>query len=50
MSDAPLIVSVSGIRGIVGASLTHETVRRFTDAFATWLPEHDEPNAARQNQ
>ncbi|MEC9379381.1 MAG: phosphoglucosamine mutase [Candidatus Latescibacterota bacterium] len=40
MSDAPLIVSVSGIRGIVGASLTHETVRRFTDAFATWLPEH----------
>ena len=39
MSDAPLIVSVSGIRGIVGASLTDETVSRFSDAFATWLPE-----------
>lgn len=39
MSVAPLIVSVSGIRGIVGASLTDETVARFADAFATWLPE-----------
>lgn len=36
---APLIVSVSGIRGIVGASLTDDTVRRFARAFATQLPE-----------
>lgn len=36
--DAPLIVSVSGIRGIVGASLTEDTVRRFAHAFATELP------------
>jgi phosphomannomutase len=35
----PLIVSVSGIRGIVGQSLTDETVARFAHAFATQLPE-----------
>jgi phosphomannomutase len=35
---APLIVSVSGIRGIVGESLTDDTVRRFAHAFATELP------------
>jgi len=35
---APLIVSVSGIRGIVGQSLTHDTVRRFAHAFAAELP------------
>ncbi len=39
MNAAPLIVSVSGIRGIVGTSLTDETITRFADAFATWLPE-----------
>ena len=38
MSDAPLIISVSGIRGVVGRSLTDDTVRRFSHAFATELP------------
>ncbi len=36
--DDPLMVSLSGIRGIVGRSLTEETVRRFAGAFATRLP------------
>lgn len=34
----PLIVSISGIRGIVGQSLTDDTVRRFAHAFATEVP------------
>lgn len=38
MTEAPLIVSISGIRGIVGQSLTDDTVRRFAHAFATELP------------
>ncbi|MFH1566537.1 MAG: phosphoglucosamine mutase [Gemmatimonadota bacterium] len=37
-SDAPLIISVSGIRGIVGQSLTDDVVRRFAAAFAGFLP------------
>jgi len=37
-TEAPLIVSISGIRGIVGESLTDDTVRRFAHAFATELP------------
>jgi phosphomannomutase len=35
--SAPLIVSISGIRGIVGQSLTEEVVARFAAAFGTWL-------------
>lgn len=39
MSQNPaLIVSISGIRGIVGVSLTQDTVRRFAHAFATEMP------------
>ena len=38
-TQAPLIISISGIRGIVGQSLTPDLVRRFAAAFATWLPE-----------
>ena len=34
----PLMVGLSGIRGIVGGSLTGETVRRFAGAFASRLP------------
>jgi len=34
---APLIVSISGIRGIVGQSLTEEVAARFAAAFGTWL-------------
>ncbi|HCL28882.1 MAG TPA: phosphoglucosamine mutase [Candidatus Latescibacteria bacterium] len=37
-TSPPLIISVSGIRGIVGASFTDDTVRRFAHAFATELP------------
>jgi len=37
-SQAPLIISVSGIRGIVGESLTDEVVRQFALAFASTLP------------
>jgi len=38
-SPAPLMLSVSGCRGIMGASLTHETVRRYALAFTEWLRE-----------
>ena len=37
MSNAPLIVSISGIRGLVGQSLTEEVVARFAAAFGTTL-------------
>lgn len=33
---APLLVSVSGIRGIVGQSFTPEVVTRYAAAFGTW--------------
>lgn len=40
MSDqAPLIVSISGIRGIVDRSLTSQLMRRFAGAFAASLDE-----------
>ena len=35
--NAPLIISISGIRGIVDQSLNPQVVRRFAAAFATWL-------------
>ena len=37
MSRAPLIISISGIRGIVGESLTDDVVHCFAAAFATTL-------------
>ena len=37
MSDAPLILGVSGLRGIVGESLTPEIAARFAAAFGAWL-------------
>ena len=37
MSDS-LIVSVSGLRGVVGSSLTPEVAARYASAFATTLP------------
>lgn len=39
MSDAPLILGVSGLRGIVGESLTPEVAVRYAGAFGTWLNE-----------
>ena len=35
--NAPLIIGISGIRGIVDQSLNPQVVRRFAAAFATWL-------------
>jgi phosphomannomutase len=37
--EAPLIVSISGIRGLVDRSLTLDVVYRYAAAFATVLPE-----------
>src|SRR5262249_25700424 len=37
-SDAPLMVSVSGCRGIVGKSLTPEVVAAFVRAAVAWMP------------
>ncbi len=37
MSDAPLMLSVSGLRGIVGRSLTPVVAARFAGAFGGWL-------------
>ena len=39
MSEAPLILGVSGLRGVVGQSLTHEVAVRFAAAFGGWLRE-----------
>jgi phosphomannomutase len=39
MSDAPLMLGVSGCRGIVGESLTPEVAARFAGAFGSWLCE-----------
>ena len=38
MSAEPLIVSVSGLRGVVGATLTHDVAARYAAAFAADLP------------
>lgn len=37
--EAPLMLGVSGCRGIVGASLTHDVATRYAGAFAGWLRE-----------
>lgn len=37
MGEAPLIVGVSGLRGIVGQSLTPEVAVRFAGALGAWL-------------
>lgn len=39
MSDAPLILGVSGLRGIVGESLTPEVAVRYAGVIGTWLSE-----------
>ncbi len=38
-TDAPLMLSISGARGIVGASMTPETAARFAGAFGSMLRE-----------
>lgn len=37
MGETPLIVGVSGLRGIMGASLTPEVATRYAGAFGSWL-------------
>ncbi len=37
MSDSPLILGVSGLRGIVGESLTPELAMRYAAAYGEWL-------------
>lgn len=37
MSEAPLMLGVSGLRGIVGESLTPEVATRYAAAFGGWL-------------
>ncbi len=39
MGEAPLILGVSGLRGIVGESLTPEVAARYAGAFGAWLIE-----------
>lgn len=39
MSDAPLMLGVSGLRGIVGRSLTPDLTVRYCGSIATWLGE-----------
>ena len=50
MSSAPLIVSISGIRGLVGQSLTDEVVARFAAAFGTTLTPGDSVVLARDTR
>lgn len=44
--DAPLMVSVSGCRGIVGASLTPEVAARFAGSFGGWLVDRGDTGRA----
>ncbi|MCH8303089.1 MAG: hypothetical protein IH912_10085 [Proteobacteria bacterium] len=39
MSEAPLMIGVSGLRGITGRSLTPDVASRFAAAFGAWLVE-----------
>ncbi|PHQ79124.1 MAG: hypothetical protein COB69_08570 [Phycisphaera sp.] len=41
MGDAPLMIGVSGLRGIVGESLTPEVVVRYAHAIGAWLDSQD---------
>lgn len=49
-ASAPLIVSISGIRGIVGESLTDDCVRRFAAAFGSALQPGDAVVLARDTR
>jgi phosphomannomutase len=40
-SDAPLMISVSGVRGIIGASLTPAVATEFGQAFGTFLKKQE---------
>jgi len=38
-----LMIGVSGMRGVVGSTLTPEVVSRMSAAFASWLHETQKP-------
>lgn len=42
-NDAPLMLSISGMRGLVGKSLTPPVAARFGAAFGSWLWTHRRP-------
>src|SRR5688572_38480 len=44
ISDAPLMLSVSGARGIVGKSMTPQVARNFAAAFARYARKQPGPN------
>src|SRR5258706_13166099 len=46
MSDT-LMISVSGVRGLVGTDLTPEVVARWAAAFGTWAGEGKRPSGRR---
>jgi phosphomannomutase len=37
MNDAPLMLGVSGLRGLIGRSLTPALAARYAAAFGVWL-------------
>ena len=41
--DAPLMLSISGLRGLVGKSLTPTVAARFAAAYGTWLKSNRRP-------
>ncbi len=43
MADAPLMIGVSGLRGVAGESLTVDVATRFAAAFGGWLVERGHP-------
>lgn len=40
-TDAPLMLSISGMRGLIGLSLTPAVATRYATAFGNWLAEKD---------
>jgi phosphomannomutase len=40
VDKGPLITGISGIRGIIGKSLTEDIIKRFSKAFAAFLPKN----------
>ncbi|GJM20046.1 MAG: phosphoglucosamine mutase [Phycisphaeraceae bacterium] len=45
MGESPLILGVSGLRGVVGESLTPEVAMRYAQAFGEWVIEQNAPLA-----
>lgn len=47
MGDAPLMLGVSGCRGVVGDSLTPDVIARYAAAFGGWLRERNPDSPVR---